>query len=278
MAATPARFAIILLSHGAGGTALGMAWLGASLAAHGYVVAAVNHPGNNALELYTTRGFAEWSVRATDLSRVLDAMLVDPEFGSRIDKARIGAAGFSIGGHTVIDLARGVGTLDNFRAFCSSPRADDTCKDIPEFPHMEAWAVMNYIFRPSFRAALADEHNSHRDLRFRAVFAIAPALGPAFSVDSLERISVPVEMVAGGGDPIEPVRTNAEYLATHIPHARLTVYPGGVSHYTFLGVCTKNGEKRLPELCHDAPGVGRTAIHQETAQKAVDFFDASLRR
>lgn len=41
-------YPLLLLSHGTGGSADSLDWLGASLAAHGYIVAGVNHPGNNA--------------------------------------------------------------------------------------------------------------------------------------------------------------------------------------------------------------------------------------
>ena len=59
------RFPLIALSHGTGGSAQIMAWLARALASRGYVVAAVNHPGNNALEEYTAEGFLIWwSVRA----------------------------------------------------------------------------------------------------------------------------------------------------------------------------------------------------------------------
>src|SRR5262249_14368572 len=50
LAPAPARLPLILLSHGTGGTALTLGWLGTALAARGYVVAAVNHPGNNAID------------------------------------------------------------------------------------------------------------------------------------------------------------------------------------------------------------------------------------
>ncbi|MGA8620449.1 MAG: hypothetical protein WB660_18235 [Candidatus Sulfotelmatobacter sp.] len=75
VAISPAKFPLILLSHGTGGSALMMAWLGTALAAHGYIAAAVNHPGNNALEPYTIQGFTLGWERAVDLSKVLDGML-----------------------------------------------------------------------------------------------------------------------------------------------------------------------------------------------------------
>jgi predicted dienelactone hydrolase len=51
------RFPLIVLSHGTGGSAQIMSWLARGLASRGYVVAGVNHPGNNALEDYTPEGF-----------------------------------------------------------------------------------------------------------------------------------------------------------------------------------------------------------------------------
>ncbi len=277
LASSPAKFPLILLSHGSGGSALMMAWLGTRLAAHGYIAAAVNHPGNNSVEPYTTRGFVEWSERATDISHVLDAMLAEQKFGARIDAGRIGAAGFSLGGFTVIELGGGVGTLDAFRGFCNSSRADAMCRDQLEFPHLGAWATITYLLSPGLRASIANSHSSHRDSRLRAVFAIAPAIGPAFAPETLEKISVPVEIVAGAADPVVPVESSARYFADHIPHAQLTIYPGSVGHYTFLGTCTENGQKVLPAICDDAPGVDRSAIHEETAHKAVDFFNTQLR-
>src|SRR5262249_7360202 len=47
IATSPAKFSLIMLSHGTGGSAAIVAWLGAALASRGYIVAAVNHPGNN---------------------------------------------------------------------------------------------------------------------------------------------------------------------------------------------------------------------------------------
>jgi predicted dienelactone hydrolase len=273
---TPAQFPLILISHGSGGSAPMMAWLGTRLAAQGYVVAAVNHPGNNSLEPYTTRGFVEWSERATDLSRVLDAMLADRKFSERIDRNRIGGAGFSLGGFTVIELAGAIGTLDSFRAFCGSPHADAMCRDQLEFPHLGAWATITYLVSPALRASLANSHSSHGDSRIRAVFAIAPALGPAFAPETLEKISLPVEIVAGADDPVVPVGSSARYFADHIPHAKLKLYPGGVGHYTFLGTCTEDGKKTRPVICNDVTGVDRTAIHEQTAKTAVEFFDVRL--
>src|SRR5262249_10834776 len=57
MASAAARFPLIALSHGTGGTALGLGWLASALAARGYIVAGVNHHGNSAVEAYAVEGF-----------------------------------------------------------------------------------------------------------------------------------------------------------------------------------------------------------------------------
>lgn len=277
-AALPHQFPLVLLSHGSGGSGLQLAWLGTYLAAHGYIAAAVDHPGNNALEPYTLQGFMLWWLRARDISVVLDHLLADPEFTPRIDKGRIGAAGFSLGGYTMIELAGGVANPQAVLDFCESPRSQGTC-NIHEFPDLIAKTNQALKNDSAFAAAFAHGNQSYRDPRVRAVFAIAPAIAVAFSPETLARISIPIEIVAGAADPLAPPADNAEYLARHIAHAKVTILPGGVAHYTFLDPCGPAGKqsKDLAVYCADAPGVDRQLVHQKVAAMAAHFFDANLR-
>jgi len=278
IATAPARFPLLLLSHGTGGSAAIMAWLGTTLAAQGYIVAAVNHPGNNALEQYTPQGFSLWWERAKDISVVIDQMLVDSTFGSRIDAARIGAAGFSLGGYTMIELAGGTTKRSAFVDFCKSPKADNICKTPPEFPG-DLFNISRDLARTDgdYRDSLDHAGDSYRDPRIRAVFAMAPALGPAFPLAGLAKISIPVEIVAGASDSNVPIESSAKYFAAHIPRAKLTIFPGGVGHYDFLDACTDQGRRIQPLLCDDAPGVDRDAVHERTIAMAIRFFGANLR-
>jgi predicted dienelactone hydrolase len=115
-----------------------------------------------------------------------------------------------------------------------------------------------------FRNAVSQAGRSYRDARVRSVFAIAPALGPAFIPDSLRRITAPVAIVAGEGDRIVPVDSNARLLARSTPRASLTLLPG-VGHYTFLAAFTEDGRRVQPQLCADCSDVDRGAIHRHTA-------------
>ena len=277
MAAAPAKFPLIVLSHGTGGTGMTLGWLGTALAARGYVAAAVNHPGNNATEPYTPQGFALWWERARDLSVVIDGMLEDPAFGQRIEAQRIGAAGFSLGGYTMMEIAGGITDRARFTEFCKSPAGDAGCKPPPEFPDVVGKVDALAQSDAGFREALGQAGRSYRDYRVRAVFAMAPALGPAVMPRSLGAIAIPVEIVAGAGDTIAPPALNAQYYAANLLNVRLTLFPGGVGHYTFLGACSELGHARQPVLCDDAPGVDREAIHAKTIELATTFFAANLR-
>jgi predicted dienelactone hydrolase len=269
------RFPLIVLSHGTGGSAQIMSWLARGLAAHGYIVAAVNHPGNNALEPYTPEGFLLWWERAVDLTTTVDLMLRDQEFGRTIDTNRIGAAGFSLGGYTVIELAGGRTAPEQFRTFCDSSVAEG-CADPPEFPGLFAQWTELEASSPSFRQALKRADQSLRDARIRSAFAIAPALGPAFIQNSLRAIAIPIAIVAGSNDRTVPVRPNAEALARLIPLANLTLLPDA-SHYTFLATCTDAGRTAQPSLCAESANLDRNVIHQRTIELAVHFFDGTLR-
>jgi predicted dienelactone hydrolase len=276
MVASPARFPLILLSHGTGGTTQSLAWFATALASRGYIVAGVNHPGNNAMEPYTVQGFMLWWERAKDLSTVLDDTLADPNFGPHIDRRRIGAAGFSLGGYTMIELVGGKTSRGHFAEVCRAAPDQMSCKPPPEFPDLLAKSDALAAADPAYAKTLREADASYRDSRIRAVFAMAPALGPAFAPASLKAITTPVAIVAGAGDSVVPVETNAKYYAAQIPHAALTIFPGDVDHYVFLDDCTATGRSNLPQLCVDPPGVDRAAIHDEAIDIAAKFFAGHL--
>ena len=268
-------FPLILLSHGTGGSAQQLAWLGTALARAGFIAAAVDHPGNNANAPYTQEGFTLWWERATDLSEVLDGLLADPELGPHIDRDRIGAAGFSLGGYTVLELAGARTDIAAFYDLCEKDKDNIDCH-IPEMKDMGTPQRILETVRKSSGESLARSGDSFRDPRIRAVFAIAPALGFTLTPDSLHAIRLPVEIVVGSGDPIAPPKDNADLLRQHIRGAHETVLPG-VAHYTFLDTCTPAGRQTAAQFCEDPPGIDRAVIHQQVDALAVQFFNRALR-
>lgn len=270
LANAQSTYPLLVLSHGTGGTAESLDWMAAALAAHGYIVAGVNHPGNTALEPLTRDGFMLWWERATDVSEVLDGILADPEFGTHVDRARIGAVGFSLGGYTVLELAGARTDFRGFLAFCGSPQADAICHP-PEMDRVQPGPSSDTSRTPQTEASLARSGASYRDARIKAVFAMAPALGMALDATSLGNITVPISLMAGEADVTVPVETNVRRIAGLLPKADLLLVPGA-SHYTFLDTCLPRVAPHVPLLCNDNPGVDRDAVHAQAVRRALMFF------
>ena len=120
LSAASTQYPVVLVSHGTGGSADGMGWLGCRLAARGYVALGISHHGNTVLEPYLPQGFLCWWERAEDLSVGLDQLLEHPSFRDRLDTSRVFAAGFSLGGYTVMALAGALTNLDLFTQFITA--------------------------------------------------------------------------------------------------------------------------------------------------------------
>lgn len=267
---------LILLSHGTGGSAAQMGWLGIALARAGMIAVAVDHPGNNSTEPYTPEGFTLWWERATDLSEVLDGMLADEDFGPRIDTRMIGAAGFALGGYTVLELAGARTDFTLLEQQCKDKPATAFCH-LPEMKDMPTGVSLLERVRQTSRESLARAADSFRDPRVKAVFAVAPVPGVVLTAEGLHSVHVPVEVVVGASDTFAPAAGNADWIRANVRGAREVVLPAPVAHYTFLGECTATGREKLGPLCLDAPGVEREAVHAQVGGLAVEFFGRSLK-
>jgi predicted dienelactone hydrolase len=269
------KWSLILLSHGTGGNAMQMAWLGTALARAGFIAVAVDHPGNNSATdaPLTPEGMALWWERATDLSNVLDGMLADEEFGAKIDPRLVAAAGFSLGGYTALELAGARTDISALFDLCRKNDDNAVC-NVPETRGMGTPDEILQKVRKTSGESLARSGESFRDPRIQAVFAIAPALGFTQTPESLHSIRIPVEVVVGADDPIAPPEQNASYVRSNIRGARETILPN-VTHYTFLDTCTAEGVKKLPLYCGDS--ARRDAVHAQVAGMAVQFFYRALK-
>ena len=268
-------YPLIIMSHGTGGAGMQMMWIGRELAAQGYIVAATDHHGNTAAEnKFDPRGFRMPWERAKDMTVVLNLLLDDPEWGSRIDENNIGAVGFSLGGYTVTALAGGRLDFDKFKEFCESPRKDATCEEQSEYP--EAGTAFDNMLRsnPMLTRQMDEHKNDYRDPRIRAVVALAPALGQALTEESLSEIDIPYITIVGDDDPIAPTATNANHLAKHITNAQIHIL-GKSNHYVFLNRCNKRGLKYVP-LCKEPADAPKAVAHQETIKLVTKFFGQHL--
>ena len=99
---------LVVISHGLGGTWYDLHDVAETLADAGFIVAAINHPGDSRdSETRHARDFSSFSERPTDIKRLIDYMLGAWPGAAKIDPARIGFFGFSRGGLTGLALIGG---------------------------------------------------------------------------------------------------------------------------------------------------------------------------
>ena len=96
------HFGLVILSHGSGGFDLGHRDTAIALAKAGFIAAAPLHPRNNFHDDIGDDQRIVLDGRPRQLSAVIDALLAQRVWSSRIDSNKIAAFGFSAGGYTVL--------------------------------------------------------------------------------------------------------------------------------------------------------------------------------
>ncbi len=266
-ASAPTVKGLIVLSHGLGGVELAHSRLAEALAARGYLVAALRHPGDNYLDgsLFKKTPERYFAERPRQVSRVLDALLADPQWKDRIARdakgPRIGVLGHSAGGYTVLALAGGVPDLAQSKQHCQEEGQDDPlyCGTVGA-----GWPIVP----PQAGPPLKDE-------RVRAVVAMAP-MGVVFTAVSLAKVQVPVAVYAGVKDRWLVPRFHAMWVAKNIPGAELHLVPNAW-HFAFMDAPSMPIQTPDGDIAADPPGFDRAAFLKALGPELADFFDKTLK-
>ncbi len=114
---------VVLLSHGAMGSASNYSWIAEHLARRGYVVLGVSHYGESPVfgqDSVDPTSVARFGDRTRDLNFALDYLVSRSRYAARVDPDRVGAIGHSSGGATVMMLAGGQFSAGRLAAYCAS--------------------------------------------------------------------------------------------------------------------------------------------------------------
>ncbi|HVY90900.1 MAG TPA: alpha/beta fold hydrolase [Hyphomonadaceae bacterium] len=262
---------VILFSHGFGGSARMMAWFGKPMAEHGYVVIAVDHPGNNGQDKMTVAGAMVWWERAEDLKWALAAALKDSAIGPHLDATRVGVAGYSLGGLTSLVLGGARVSPEHALQFCAIQPDDGVCKPQQEFPlTIDQWKQA--FASDELKSEMAVARTDHSLPGVKAVFALSPVV-QVLDPDSLKAMRVPVSIVVGDGDPITSPANHGGVAAKLIPGAKLSLAKGA-THYTFLAECSDAARQQIP-ICKTA--TEQASAHALAIEEALELFDRTLR-
>ena len=249
------QYPLFVFSHGSGGNMDNSAWLFSALVEKGAMVLAVNHPGSTSGDS-SPRASLYTDLRAGDISAALDVLLSDPVLARHVDRSRITALGFSLGGATVLNL----GGLRFDRAaygdYCHANPAATDCgflaKGNVDLDHLPE----------GFGGAQRDDRISH-------VIAIDPAFTYVATPESVQAMTVPVSLInLGDQDRLKTgdVSEKGSNLANRLEKADYQVIAPSY-HITFLALCKPEGAAFLAEeqddpVCTDPEGADRAEIHE----------------
>ena len=262
-------FPLIVFSHGTGGGRLTVEWLCAGLASKGFMVAAVDHFGNT-FDNPIPIEFVKFWERPQDISFVLTQLIDNDEISAHVDAARVGAAGFSLGGYTAITLAGAKMDFDALKNYLNTEVGKKEA-EIPEMP-----GLISFFGKPEVKESYK-KAPSLFDKRIKSVFVMSPAIGQAFPTnENFKGISVPVYIVVAANDMIAPIKTNAAHYAKLIRTSQYKTLGGEAGHYVFLNEAKEGLKQEAPMFFNDPPGVNRHDIHEQALQLAADHFRKTL--
>lgn len=245
------QHALVVISHGWGGSFLGHRDLAATLADAGFVVVAINHGDN----FQSPRRFGDQSVlieRPDDIKRVVDYMLGTWPQASGIDARRIGFFGFSRGGYTGLVAAGATPDIGDLQAICAGNHT-------PACRRVQDGRAAVWTHEPRIRAAV-----------------IADPLSDVFDAAGLQSVKVPLQLWSSqhGGDGVSPAAVAR--LARGLPATHEFHVVAQAGHFAFLPPCPALLAQQTPELCTDQPGFDRGAFHRAMNSDVLAFLRSQL--
>jgi predicted dienelactone hydrolase len=254
------RLALVVISHGTGGSFSDHYDLALALAKAGFVVAALSHTGDTFDDHSRATRIDE---RPAQLKRLVGYMLDEWPGRAAIDPQRVGAFGFSAGGFTVLASIGGQPDLGAIRPHCAAHPVGFDCQLIRGTPAPDPASLPPRTF---FTA----------DPRIKAAVVAAPALGYTFGRDGLAHIQVPIQLWRAEDDTVLPNPWYAEAVIDALPHAAEYHVVPNADHVDFLAPCSPQLAKFASEICQERPGFDRAQFHTMFDAEVVRFFREKL--
>ncbi len=198
--ALPNDMPVIVISHGLGDVRTSYDYLANFLAARGFAVVSLDHPGSNSEqigqllsglspELINDREFAN---RPLDVSALLDELTQlaasRPDLRNRLNTQNVGVIGHSFGGYTALALAG---------ASYSAETLLEACTPQPDYLNPS-------LLLQCQATAVALEAPELRDDRVQAILAVNPVGRDIFGPSGFANIAVPTMIFGSTADTVAP--------------------------------------------------------------------------
>lgn len=188
-------------------------------------------------------------------------MLTNWAYHDRVDYARVGMVGFSLGGFTTI-VASGVHRI-SAEWLSTLHVAAPECRFVKERNGDQLSPVVT---------APAWVH----DRRVKAAVVAAPAVSYLFGPGSLKDVKIPIQLWRAGDDELVPDDWNTALIRKELSTAPKEHVVPRAGHYAFLPPCSDSLAKQAPQICTDAAGFDRAAFHRAFNSEVVALFKKTL--
>jgi predicted dienelactone hydrolase len=266
------RLPVIVFSHGLASRPEDFSEAMRQLASHGYVVAAPQHPGSDAIWLKEMlKGLHkdifdinDFSNRPKDISFVIDELerRNAGQFSGKLDLTRVALAGHSFGGYTVLALGGATVDLPYLKKECERP-----------FGGLN----VSLLLQCQALRLPPEQLTNLQDSRIAAVFAANPVNRSIFGRKGISTIKVPVVMASGSYDPATPpaLEQAASFTWLTVPDKYWLIVQGQ-AHVNFSQI--DPGIKDAIESMTDITLPSQGVISNYMKGVALPFFEVYLRQ
>ena len=256
------RFSLIVMSHGSGGTRFGHCKTAEFFAQNGFVVLAPEHPQNNFFDDSGVGSAQTYQYRSAHLKTALDHLLSNDKWGQHINTDQIAVFGFSLGGYTALTAVGAKPFVTGLRQHIRMNREFD-----PIFSGYEV------IVRDGYDE---DYLPVTYDPRYKACIALAPVSGGLFPANSLNDISVPVQIFRAERDMILRHPFHSTEIRDNLPQGCDFHITEKAGHFSYLSPVRDEMKAQLGELANDAPGFDRMGEHHKMHTLMLNFLQKAL--
>ncbi|WP_009632637.1 alpha/beta hydrolase [Synechocystis sp. PCC 7509] len=262
---------LVVISPGLGANRQFFSYLARHLASHGLTVAALEHPDRLTKNLSNISSpnqvlpATEFINRPKDISFLLDQLSninrQSGELQGKLNTETVSVIGHSLGGYTALAVAGGELNLQQLRQACKNPN--------PLAQSPADWLQCG-------AANLIDSKLKLQDRRVKNAIALNPVIGQLFGENGLNKVSVPVLILASTEDAITPVLNHQlrpftqlgdqKYLITAIGGTHLSVGNPNSQALTDTAVIKERRGVEVQPLRQLISGVSLAFINQLTPE------------
>ena len=242
---------LIVFSHGFGSVRTDLRYLAEHLASHGYVVAALEHPGSNETSSkVVSKGKnrlvepQEFLDRPRDISFILDELAqlnqtANNPLQGKLATNNVMVVGYSFGGGTALALAGGELQIENLKQSCQRKLGKTNLSE-----SLQCAAQ-----------ALPEKTYQLRDARIKQAIALNPTTSLMFGETGLTKVQIPTLILSSSADKITPPLTEQIMGFAKIPSPKWLVGVVGASHLSVIDPnLTPYQQGKLPILNKEVTG------------------------